>query len=81
MKIEMGESLFYSWLRHIKGCQVVQTNWKASPQWPLGYREELEAVKEATDRRRDENVHFRPSFRTGKQDGRCTVQRLRLDIG
>lgn len=50
MKIEMGESLFYSWLRHIKGCQVVQTNWKASPQWQLSHREELETIKDATDR-------------------------------
>lgn len=33
MKIEMGESLFYSWLRHIKECQLVQTNWKTSPNW------------------------------------------------
>lgn len=24
----MGKSLLYSWLRHIKGCQLVQTNWK-----------------------------------------------------
>ncbi len=29
----MGESLCYSWLKHIKGCQVVQTNWKASMMW------------------------------------------------
>lgn len=35
MKLEMGESLFYSWLRHDKGCQVVQTNWKPSPSWDL----------------------------------------------
>lgn len=27
----MGESLFYSWLRHIKECQVVQTNWTFPP--------------------------------------------------
>lgn len=33
MKVEMGESLFYSWLRHIKHCQIVQTNWKPSTQW------------------------------------------------
>ncbi len=33
MKIEMGESLFYSWLRHVKECQLVQTNWKSSPSW------------------------------------------------
>ena len=39
MKIEMGESLFYSWLRHVKECQVVQTNWKPSPSWSL-YDEE-----------------------------------------
>ena len=39
MKIEMGESLFYSWLRHVKECQVVQTNWKPSPTWTL-YNEE-----------------------------------------
>ena len=29
----MGESLCYSWLKHIKGCQIVQTNWKASMNW------------------------------------------------
>lgn len=33
MKIEIGESLIYSWLRHVQHCQVVQTNWKASPIW------------------------------------------------
>ncbi len=33
MKVEMGESLFYSWLRHIRRCQIVQTNWKPSSQW------------------------------------------------
>ena len=30
MKLEMGESLFFSWLRHVKSCQVVQLNWKPS---------------------------------------------------
>ena len=44
MKIEMGESLIYSWLRHVKHCQVVQTNWKCSPQWPLEYEEELQEI-------------------------------------
>ena len=33
MKIEIGESLIYSWLRHIKKCQIVQLNWKASEKW------------------------------------------------
>lgn len=44
MKIEMGESLFYSWLRHVKECQIVQTNWKVSPQWTLSNKEDLEKL-------------------------------------
>ena len=44
MKIEMGESLFYSWLRHVKGCQIVQTNWKTSPAWEIEHMEEIETV-------------------------------------
>lgn len=50
MKIEMGESLFYSWLRHVKECQVVQTNWKVSPQWQLQHENELSALMLASDR-------------------------------
>ena len=34
MKIEMLESLGYSYLRHVKNCWVVQVNWKASDNWP-----------------------------------------------
>ena len=49
MKIEMGESLFYSWLRHVKECQIVQTNWKVSSQWTLIHEGELTAIKEKTD--------------------------------
>ena len=30
MATDMGESLMQSWLRHVKGCDIVQTNWKAS---------------------------------------------------
>ncbi len=50
MKIEVGESLVYSWLRHIKGCQVVQTNWKTSPRWELTHRDELETLYASVDR-------------------------------
>ena len=34
MKIEIGESLIYSFLRHEKNCLITQTNWKASGAWP-----------------------------------------------
>lgn len=39
MKIEMGESLGASWLKHVKKCQIVQTNWKSSPCWELRHDE------------------------------------------
>lgn len=45
MKIEMGESLGYSYLRHVKNCWLVQTNWKASEHWEKCVsEEELETV-------------------------------------
>ena len=33
MKIEIGESLGYSYLRHVKRCWLVQANWKVSDHW------------------------------------------------
>ena len=41
MKIEIGESLGYSYLRHVKRCWLVQTNWKVSEHWPR-YKSEAE---------------------------------------
>ncbi len=49
MKIEIGESLVYSWLKHIKECQIVQTNWKCSPNWELQNHDEIETVMKLTD--------------------------------
>ncbi|MDR1630719.1 MAG: hypothetical protein LBS36_10995 [Oscillospiraceae bacterium] len=46
MKIEIGESLMLSWLRHVKECRIVQTNWKASPRWELQNRDILENLME-----------------------------------
>ena len=34
MKIEILESLGYSYLRHVKQCWLVQANWKVSAHWP-----------------------------------------------
>ena len=34
MKIEILESLGYSYLRHVKQCWLVQANWKVSKYWP-----------------------------------------------
>lgn len=49
MKIEMGESLIYSWLRHEKHCQLVQTNWKPSNYWNLNNYDELQTLIEKFD--------------------------------
>ena len=43
MKIEIGESLTYSYLKHIEGCRVVQTNWKTSEQWEITEDEKEQA--------------------------------------
>ena len=50
MKIEMGESLFYSWLRHVKECKIVQTNWKVSSQWQLSDADTLEKLMALVDK-------------------------------
>lgn len=49
MKIEMGESLFYSWLRHVKDCQIVQTNWKVSSKWEMKHEDEIYELMEKID--------------------------------
>ena len=41
VKIEIGELLIYSWLRHVQGCVVTQINWKPSPTWEVANEREL----------------------------------------
>ena len=48
MKIEIGESLCLSYLKHVRRCVIYQTNWKSSHQWAfLGGEED---AREAFDR-------------------------------
>ena len=44
MKIEIGESLALSYLKHVKKCVIYQTNWKSSSQWAF-----LGGVKDARE--------------------------------
>lgn len=54
MKLEMGESLCYSYLRHVKQCWLVQTNWKPSEHWTTRKSAaELEAMFEDMKRKFD----------------------------
>lgn len=58
MKIEIGESLLYSWLRHVKECQIVQTNWKASSQWGLKNRDEINTFLQSSDKLFQEQLNY-----------------------
>lgn len=46
MKIEVCESLIYSWFKHVKGCSIVQTNWKISPCWRLNLDQYISICQE-----------------------------------
>ncbi len=76
MKIEIGESLFYSWLRHVKGCQVVQTNWKPSPEWDLQHKESLERFMHAVDE------CFQPNYSVFKQTSSLSqlIRQAEIDV-
>ena len=41
MKIEIGESLVRSWLRHVEHCEFAELNWKPSPTWKAQPDEEV----------------------------------------
>jgi hypothetical protein len=46
VKIEIGESLIHSWLRHVQGCTVTQMSWKPSPTWTMARERELKEAFE-----------------------------------
>lgn len=46
MKIEIGESLVLSYLKHVKNCVIYQTNWKASNRWSITDEEKLKVIFE-----------------------------------
>ena len=66
MKIEISESLILSWLRHVQGCPIAQTNWKPSPTWPIRHEVELatdfEKMREKAGARLGFGIFKRSSF-------------------
>ncbi len=48
MKIEIGESLISSWLKHVKECQIVQGNWTTAREWTLHHEVELKLLMAET---------------------------------
>lgn len=73
MNIEIGESLGYSYLRHVKGCWLVQTNWKPSEHWDPKGRTDDELEQEFQEMR----THFDPEgvvFKGTKDSGQFLKQ-------
>lgn len=84
MKIEMGESLFYSWLRHVKECQIVQTNWKVSSKWDMRHEEEVHAIMKEIDNYYLEKYNYQifkknSSITQVIQQGECDVVGISFD--
>lgn len=85
MKIEMGESLFYSWLRHVKECQIVQTNWKVSSQWQLSDADVLEELMTLVDKHYSQKYGYaifkhNTSLSQILQQGECDVLGISIQL-
>jgi hypothetical protein len=65
VKIEIGESLIYSWLRHVQGCVVTQMNWKPSPTWHVAREPELTQAFEAARNLARQDIGV-PIFKNGE---------------
>jgi hypothetical protein len=77
MKIEIGEFLILSWLRHVRGCVVTQMNWSPSPAWPMARERELRATFEAIRSFSDDTIG-RSSF--GQVDFEAFVRHASIDV-
>jgi hypothetical protein len=77
MKIEIGEFLILSWLRHVRGCVVTQMNWSPSPAWPVARERELRATFETVRRFADDTIG-RSSFE--QIDFESFVRRASIDV-
>ncbi len=77
MKIEMGESLGYSYLRHVQKCWLVQANWKASEHW-VKYQtdDELETLFSAMRTKFDPD----DSVLKGTKDCRQFLRQAEIDV-
>ena len=82
MKIEIGESLIFSWLRHVLGCPIAQANWKPSPTWPirreLALASDFERIREIAAQRLGFEIFKRSSFQQFLRQAEIDVLGLRF---
>jgi hypothetical protein len=77
MKLEIGESVILSWLRHVRGCVAVQMHWKPSPTWPLERRAAL-AERWSAIRSWSEQIEGPPIFKGGDFDQ--VIRQAEIDL-
>jgi hypothetical protein len=82
MKVEIGESLIFSWLRHVMGCTIAQTSWKPSPTWPIRHEASLaadfEKMREVAGQRLGFEVFKKSSFQQFIRQAEIDVLGLRF---
>ena len=74
MKIDIGESLACSYLRHVKCCWIVQANWKTSEHWERCQDADLEA------RYSEMKQHFDPKGSVFKQTAAEFLKQGEIDV-
>ncbi len=80
MKVEVGESLGYSYLRHVQQCWLVQTNWKASEHWKKHLTDvELEQEFSSIRDKLESHSNFRGTF---KRTAKCSqfLKQAEIDV-
>lgn len=76
MKIEIAESLVYSYLKHVEGCRIVQTNWTTSGNWTVTEYEK-ERAKALFDRVASSD-HFSGIFKKNSFDQ--LIKQAEIDV-
>jgi hypothetical protein len=75
MKIDIGESLVFSYLRHVKNCFIIQPNWKPSGNW-MAKPELLKKSVQEFDRIQHHPA-FTEIFKTGFDH---TIKQTEIDL-
>lgn len=76
MKIEIAESLIYSYLKHVEGCRIVQTNWTTSGNW-IVTEYEKERARELFEKVKS-SEHFGGIFKNSSFDQ--LIKQAEIDV-
>ncbi|MBT0572393.1 hypothetical protein OKE68_01960 [Riemerella anatipestifer] len=63
MKLEIGESLILSYLKHVKKCVFYQTNWKSSNKWEVFNDEKVQNIYDRVKEDSNFNVFKKSQLR------------------